>query len=489
MLVALLCVPVLASAARRDECLLAWRVTAATVPSTNVRITCHDGEACDLDGTADGTCTLSAQLCVNVAGCTPGVVTTLELGGRDAPVLAPATTEVTLPAKAVEACSHGTPMRLVLDGRRSAKLSLTAMASAEGRDDRDALRVVCKRARSAASRAVVVTTNFETGALATVRTAPPRRVSYPSSTIAGDAVIRTLGDRVVVLNRFLADNVQILDPSRGMRTVLQCSTGAATNPHDIALIAPDKAYVTRYDVARLLIVDPSAGGCGPFTRGTIDLGAQADADGLPEMNQVIVDGSRAFVTIQRLNRRRLFEPTGPGRVVVIDTATDAVVTVLELAGANPFGDASGIVREPGTGKLVVGSVGEFGTIGDGGLQRIDPSTLTVEPGFFVSEDALGGDITDFVLVSATRGYAIVQARDERNLLMRFDPSGVEAPVQLLSRSGFLPDVAIAPDGAIWVADQTLPAPGLRVFDPVTGEQMHGGVVDVGLPPFSMGFVP
>jgi len=477
-----------ALAGRRDECLLAWRTSSGSTASANVRVVCQDGAACDLDGAADGVCTLSAQLCVNVAGCTPDAVSTLALSGRDAPLLATATSELPLPAPA-EACSKGSPIRLALDGRKTAKLSLAATANAASRRDRDALRVVCRRARTSAARAVVVTTNFETGALASVRTAPPRRATFPASTIAGDAVIRPLGERLVVLNRFLADNVQILDPSRGLRTVLQCSTGAGSNPHDLALIAPDKAYVTRYDLPRLLIVDPSARACGRFERGSIDLGPFADADGLPEMNQVVVDGGRAFVTIQRLNRRRAFEPTGPGRVLVIDLASDSVVAELPLTGANPFGDASGIVHEPGTGKLVVGSVGKFGTIGDGGLQRIDPVTLTVEPGFYVSEAALGGDITDFVLASPTRGYAIVQARNERNVLVRFDPSGVEAPQELLSRSGFLPDVALAPDGTVWVADQTLPAPGLRVFDPITGEQMHGGVLDVGLPPFSLGFVP
>jgi len=486
--VALLCVPAFASAARRDECLLAWRTSAGGAPSANVRVVCRDGAACDLDGAADGVCTLSAQLCVNVAGCEPDDVSALALSGRDAPVLAAAAAEVSLPAPA-EACSTGSPIRLALDGRQQAKLALAATASAAERRDRDALRVVCRRARASAARAVVVTTTFETGALATVRTAPPRKVTHPASTIAGDAVLRPLGERLVVLNRFLADNVQILDPSRGLKTVLQCSTGAGSNPHDLALIAPDKAYVTRYDLPRLLIVDPSARTCAAFERGTIDLGAFADADGLPEMNQVIVEGGRAFVTIQRLNRRRAFEPTGPGRVLVIDVASDTVVAELPLSGANPFGDASGIVREPGTGKLVVGSVGKFGTIGDGGLQRIDPVTLTVEPGFYVGEEVLGGDVTDFVLASPTRGYAIVQAKSERNLLVRFDPSGVAPPEELLSRAGFLPDVAIAPDGTVWVADQTLPAPGLRVFDPLTGAQMHGGVIDVGLPPFSLGFVP
>jgi hypothetical protein len=62
-----------------------------------------------------------------------------------------------------------------------------------------------------------------------------------------------------------------------LATKLQCSTGVGSNPHDVAVVAPDKAYVTRYDREALWVVDPSAGDCASFRRGTIELGGLADA--------------------------------------------------------------------------------------------------------------------------------------------------------------------------------------------------------------------
>ncbi|HXJ36419.1 MAG TPA: hypothetical protein VMS22_20475 [Candidatus Eisenbacteria bacterium] len=353
-----------------------------------------------------------------------------------------------------------------------------------------ALLVALALASEAAARrprALVAGTTFETGVLATVAMAPPRRTRELPTDVFSDAVVRVTGGYAVVLNRFLADNVQIL--SRKLRTRLQCGTGAGSNPHDIVAVARDKAYVTRYGGRELWIVDPSARGCRRFRRGTIDLGPFADADGLPEMDQTAVVGTRLFVSVQRLDRTQGFAPSGKSRLVVIDTTTDAVVGAIELHGSNAFGDSSGIVHDPASGRLAVSTPADIYKVGDGGIEWVDPETLTAEGRFFVTEDQLGGNVTDFVLVSATKGYAVVQAADLRNRLVAFDPTSTTPPVQLFARDGFLPDVALAPDGLLWLADQSRPSYGIRIFDPATGAQVTRDPIDVGLPPFSMGFVP
>lgn len=302
-----------------------------------------------------------------------------------------------------------------------------------------------------------------------------------------DAVVRTTGGQTVVLNRFLADNVQFL--GRKLRTRLQCGTGPGSNPHDVAVVGA-KAYVTRYGGGDLWIVDPATPGCGGFRIGTIDLGAYADADGIPEMDQMAVVDGRLFVTIQRLDRTRGFVPTAFSSVVVIDTATDTVVgEPIRLFGRNAFGDASGIVTEPGGRRLAVSTPGDIYAVGDGGIQWIDPDTLAAPTGFFATEDELGGNVTDFVLVSATRGYAIVQGNDLRNHLVGFDPSTPGPGRRLFSREGFLPDIALAPDGMLWIADQSRPSYGLRIFDPAREVFVTKRPIDLGLPPFSIGFVP
>src|SRR4029077_4295592 len=168
-------------------------------------------------------------------------------------------------------------------------------------------------------------------------------------------VIRVSGGMVFVVNRFLGDNIQRLDPAQALRTRFQCSTGNGSNPHDLVVVAPDKAYVTRYDRPELCVVDPSVSDCDHFRTGVIDLSAFADGDGLPEMDQMAVVEGRLFVTVERLDRRRGSAPTAPTRLCVIDAATDTVGGDITLHGANAFGDSSSIVREPDSGKLVVAS--------------------------------------------------------------------------------------------------------------------------------------
>jgi hypothetical protein len=359
--------------------------------------------------------------------------------------------------------------------------------TASKRRDTDRLRVACSGA-ARGGRAVVVTTDFETGVLASVGVAGAHKVGHPDATIHSDAIVRVAGGMVFVLNRFLGDNVQRLD-SKTLRTQLQCTTGTASNPADLVVLTPDKAYVTRYDRPELWIVDPSARDCEHFRRGTIDLSPFADADGLPEMSQMAVADGHVFVAVQRLDRTRGFRATGPGRLVVIDPVADVVTGDITLHGSNPFGDATGILHEPGTGKLVIASASDIYQVGDGGLERIDPVTLAADGFFFVDENQLGGNVLDFVLLSPTQGFAVIQDAALKNRLIAFDPSGVTPPRDLFVRDAYLPDLVVGPDGLLWLADQSLPDPGFRFFDPSTGTQVRKRALAVGLPPFSIGFVP
>ncbi len=453
---------------------LAWRVMGS---DGRGRAVCQDGDArCDRDGTADGGCTFGVALCLDGAAA-------VRVRGAGAAALTQALAALAAPAT----CTAEVPVR-VRAGRR-AHASALARDPASGHRERRRLRLACVRPpRPRAARAVIVTTDFETGLLATVGVRPPHRVTHPTTPIHSDAVVRVAGERVYIVNRFLGDNLQVLDPAHGLATLLQCSTGPGSNPHDVAVLAPDKAYVTRYDGKELWIVDPSAASCAGFLRDTVDLSPWGDADGIPEMDQMALVGDRLFVSLERLDRTRRFAPAGRSRLVVLDTASDTVVGVVELSGANAFGDSSGLPREPGSGKLVIDEAGDIQRTGDGGLERVDPFTLTAE-GFFVTERDLGGNITDFVLVSPTKGYAIVLDDQLRNILLAFDPSERRVTRRLLTRTQYLPGIALAPDGILWVADDGLPSPGIRLFDPRNDRELTRGAIDVGLPPFSIGFIP
>jgi DNA-binding beta-propeller fold protein YncE len=462
----------LATAAGSAPCDPTWRAAGAGSAA------CRDGDpTCDADGTADGACTFAVSLCLGsevtaLADCAGAT----RLAGRGV-----ASVRAAVDAPGGGACSAPAPVRVRLGTRRVLRATVAG--------GRTRLRLACARARRAGpSRAVVVTTDFETGELATVGVAAPHAVGHPTAPIHSDAVVRTAGGRVYVVNRFLGDNLQVLDPARGLATVLQCSSGPGSNPHDVALVDAHKAYLTRFDRPELWVVDPGAASCAGFLLDTIDLGPWADADGIPEMDQMALVGDRLFVSLERLDRARGFAPAGKSLLAVVDVTSNSVVGTVELSGSNAFGETAGLVREPETGKLVIAEAGNIYRTGDGGLERVDPFALRAE-GFFVGETDLGGNVTDFVLVSPTKGYAVLIDDALKNKLVTFDPTRPGSVRRLLVRDQFLPEIALAPDGRLWLADRSLPAPGIRIFDTATDRPLTAGVIDVGLPPFTIAFLP
>src|SRR5262249_22797232 len=151
-----------------------------------------------------------------------------------------------------------------------------------------------------------------------------------------DAVVRKHGGLVYVVNRLFADNVQVLDPAQQFATRIECSTGNGTNPHDIAFLSDDKAYVTLFKRSNLLIVNPAALlNCDGFTLGSIDLSSLADADGNPDMDQMAIVGDRLYVSLQRLDIHTVLRtPATNAALAVIDTTTDQLLGSIELTGEN-----------------------------------------------------------------------------------------------------------------------------------------------------------
>jgi hypothetical protein len=334
--------------------------------------------------------------------------------------------------------------------------------------------------------AFVTATDFETGSFAVVGLDEPREVqgSTPERRIHGDATARTRGELVYVVNRFLGDNIQVLDPADEFRTLWQCSTGPGSNPHDIAIVHAGKAYVSRSDDTALWIVDPSAPpGCDGFKTGEIDLSSLADADGIPEMDQMAIIGDRLYVLLQFLDRDAIFAPAGRGRIAVIDTGTDQLVGEIVLSGENPFAQTKGL--PVWGGKLVVASTGLY-TVADGGIEFVDVESGVAE-GFFITEEDLGGDITDFVLVSDRLGYAVLSKADFSNALVAFDPVERRVTKTLLSGDIFISDIEQNTRGELFAADRSFTAPGLRIFRAADGEPLSDRL-DTGLPPFDIIFL-
>ena len=334
---------------------------------------------------------------------------------------------------------------------------------------------------SAQSDLLVITTDFSTGSTAFLA-ADAAEAEVNLLGIHSDAVGHYHDGRVYIVNRLGQDNILVLD-AMDLRTPLtQFSVGNGANPHDIEIVAPDKAYVSRYDAASLLIVNPQDGA----ELGEIDLSAFADADGLPEVSQIVRVGDRLYLSCQRLDRNGGWGPADVSYLIVVDLATDTLVDVdpdaegvqgIALSAANP--NSMAVVGE----QIAVGVVVGFGDR-SGGVEIVDTATNR-SLGLAVSEEDLGGDITSMVLVDQNRGYAVVADENFANSVRPFELSSgtVGAPLENIS-GGFIPSLGVDGDRLI-VADRGSfadPASaGLKFYDAATGAFLSGPI-DTGLPP-------
>ena len=336
-------------------------------------------------------------------------------------------------------------------------------------------------ASSAKSDLFVLTTDFSTGSTAFLA-ADAAAAEVNLLGIHSDAVGHYHDGRVYIVNRLGQDNILVLDALDWRTPLTQFSVGNGTNPHDIEIVAPDKAYVTLYDASTLLIVDPRDGA----KLGEIELSAFADADGLPEVSQIVRVGDRLYLSCQRLDRNGGWGPADVSYLIVVDLASDTLVDTdpdaegvqgIALSAANP--NSLAVAGE----QIAVGVVGHFGDRA-GGVEIVDTASNR-SLGLAVGEENLRGDITAMVLVDQTRGYAVVADENFANSVRPFELSSgrVGAPLEHIS-GGYIASLAVDGDRLI-VADRGSfadPASaGLKFYDAATGAFLRGPI-DTGLPP-------
>ena len=337
------------------------------------------------------------------------------------------------------------------------------------------------------SYAFIASTDFSSGCADWIDYGPPRAGNGCVESISDDPIARWWFGEVFVVNRFLNDNIQVLDPQNGFATDRQFSTGNGSNPQDIALVSPTKAYVSLLQESYLLIVNPSNGD----SLGIISLAAYADADGEPEAHRMILYGDRLFVSLQRLDQTNFFSPTDFSLMAVIDTRTDQLIDVdpgtqgtqaILLTGKNPTTD---LVFDPAANRILVGETGEFG-LTDGGVERIDPVGFVAE-GFESTEAQLGGDLNAIAIAPGGRGYVVVSDAGFNTLLVRYDRTSGALQNTLYNPGGFtLANIEVNDLGELWVCDRVMAAPGVRLYD-TTNDAAIGGLIATGLPPFHIAF--
>ncbi|MCC6348811.1 MAG: hypothetical protein IT347_04360 [Candidatus Eisenbacteria bacterium] len=338
---------------------------------------------------------------------------------------------------------------------------------------------------AASSKAFVFGTDWTTGSLSAVDLAPRTNhcdVAGPGS----DASLRYHAGRLYVVNRFGGDNVQVVDPV-SYATGPQFSVGNGSNPHDIAFASATRAYVTRFESADLWIVNPQSGA----HTGTISLAAFADADGVPEMDRMVMVGPLLFISLQRVNRPGGFVPTDTALVAVVDTRADTLVDcdparpgtqAIRLQLTNP---ATTFQFDAASSRLLIGCAGHYGAL-DGGIEWLDPVHLA-SGGVAITEAELGGDVSDVVWNDAQKSYAIVADLAGNTALVRWRAADGTTLGALWSPGGYsLSDAERNDRGELWVCRNSFGSPALRVYDIAT-DTPSGADLLCTLPPVAVTF--
>ena len=225
--------------------------------------------------------------------------------------------------------------------------------------------------------------------------------------------------------------------------------------------------------------------------GAVDLSVLSDADGKPEMDHLLLVGKRLFVGVQRMDRNA-WKPEGTSYMAVVDTGADTIVDCdgatlglqpVRLDATNPFSE---IQMDPAGRGIYVACPGAWGTV-DGGVEMIDPDAMT-SLGVVLSGAEAGGDITDVVIVSATKGYVVVTDSNFHTVLLAFDPETGQVVGTVYAPGDFvIQDIEQAQNGELFVADRTPTKPGIRIYDIDTDAESTAQPIDTGLPPFDITF--
>lgn len=346
--------------------------------------------------------------------------------------------------------------------------------------------------------------DYGSGAVSLVNAAPPFATQNGLNATISDIGVRADGDQYFLIEKFGTNRITRFaleapqTPLSGPFSTQDGDEGGQSNPYDVVVASPTKAYVLRYGSPTLWIVNPSATDEESYKIGEIDL-SHYDSDGIPEMSAGLIHNGLLYIALQRLEA---FAAVKPGYLAIIDTVTDEEIDTgtgtlpgIELPLRNP----GQIVAEPaGNDLLVVGSGGfdgSFTPLYEGGIARLNPgtysTTLLVDDG--VSGNAPYGQIGTLALVSDTLGYFLGsdnEAPPYAETLFRFNPASTEAPQAV---SGFvdlpLSDLAVDPLGRLWIGRSDDTAPGLTVLAPAGGtETVVVSLIDTVLLPQNIDFL-
>ena len=301
--------------------------------------------------------------------------------------------------------------------------------------------------------------------------------------IWNDNDVRTFNGAIYVLKRYGKDNVlKINGPIIADSTIAyEKNIGSSVNIQDIAYINSTKAYITQYASSKVAIIDLSS---GIKSSKTIDLSAfntyagTDSADAVPYMAKELYYNGKVYIACQRLKAPAggYIQAADTSKIIVVDATNDSVVKAINLRYKNP--QELSIFN----GRLYVGSVGIWGVI-DGGIEAIDLATDSII-GSIVDESAFSGDIASLIVVSDTKGYAVVSTPSYTTELHPFNPQEKTAGPKVLGIDEPCSGHMVFDGTYAYVGDRSKTNPGIVIIDPKTDAKV-GTTKNIGLPPNSL----
>lgn len=288
----------------------------------------------------------------------------------------------------------------------------------------------------------------------------------PLDELHTDAAIRVHNNRMYVIERLGKDAIIVLDPANPTTPVANYSVGNGMNPQDM-VFADDRAYVLRHNAPNILVINPATGD----SVGSVDLSSVADADGIPEMVDGMIIGNTLYVVCQLLDQTQWFSPTGPGKVVAVNTANGAIESVCNLTIENP----EAIIEQNGTLYVTGGSWYDHTAAGVDAIEigQTQSSRLVVGTSLAGRPTSIvpaGSQNEAWIAVSQTWPNGAVYGINLTTGAVVDSLAGLGSPAQLV-RSG----------NALIVSDRGETTSGIYVFDATSGDLMENRITTP-LPP-------
>jgi DNA-binding beta-propeller fold protein YncE len=366
--------------------------------------------------------------------------------------------------------------------KRALALSLLLAACGDNGKPIDSMPDASEETPLGPPRAVVVAGDFVTpgfsGVMSKLELSSMQMTQNvaPAGAIGNDPIIRKLGNELFVVNRAGGNSVTIFDATT-LAVKDQLGTGAGSNPQDVATFGA-KVFVAAMGTAGIVVMTRGSTGTK-----TISLAA-LDPDGIPDCVSAYRAGTRIYVACGLLDAT--FTPRGNGVIAVIDPIAETVERTITLSTPNPFG----VLTELPDSSLVIPTF-DFGAPTARCLEQVSIGGTPFSKGCLVQNADVGGYVVRALpqqIGETQMLWMVVNNGDfaaEKARLWGYDlTSGTLWDTPLSPEAQVLTDIAPCPDGRIIVADKTMSANGVRVYDGTSTMEKTTEPLAVGLRPQS-----